>query len=612
MVEFKTAAYNPMDRAYHERVEMDAVTPTANIEEPILPIARLGVTVPEHGRTQNILQNVQSAIRGGTGSLQIVFETPVESAIGGRPKAYGKEVRQAIRELALANEVAITGMEMPTSMTNLSGWDERRGVVDETKRQRDLDEVKEMVRFAAEVGQGGGVDIVSWEFERPLHRAKWLDDESNKAFAQQIKEEKRVEQIRFVDERSGAITAVPIRENIMMFIDKNNFKDDQLENPEPWGYDDFQNWVQWKTKTKGQDIHGQEFNNQLVLNEIKEYFFRNQMNIAEAERGHYKERLQRTQSELQRPNLDKASKEFLKQQESAAQSGIRAQSRTIREFQERIEHWKDFDQFVLDKSEASYAEAGVEAMQMQDDKTKSNAPLKQDLFVGPELGWPQFFGSHPREFKEVIMGARKQMVHMLTNPAEAERLGLEEPMKRGAAETEAEKHIKGTFDTSHMGMWLQNFRPELPWHKRIKEFEKWYGDQVDWLAKENRQHNLLGSIQAVDSAGAAHGHLPPGQGILPVKKAIETLTNKGGFRGYVLSEGHEEEKFGQGRIMLKNWQEFNAPFATGYQQQMPAQRAQRWGEVQHSYFGRTYSPSFMFGSYAPSNEFKLWSEIPLE
>ena len=51
---------------------------------------------------------------------------------------------------------------------------------------------------------------------------------------------------------------------------------------------------------------------------------------------------------------------------------------------------------------------------------------------------------------------------------------------------------------------------------------------------------------------------------------------------------------------------------TGSNPYAPKAQGPMWQQMQHSYMGRTYSPLYMFGSYAPSNEFKLWSEVPLE
>jgi hypothetical protein len=607
MAEFRTEYYTPMDRGYHGPNE---ILPAANIEQPIIPLARLGQTVPEHdpsGRYKNILQNVQAAIRGGTGNLQIVFQTPIESAIGGRPKAYGEEVRTAIREAAMAGGVQVTGMEMPTSLTNLSGLDMQRGVVDEEKRQRDLDEVKEMVRFAAEVGQGGGVDIVSWEFDRPVHRAKWMSkvDPEKSPFKRAIKEEKQKEEIRFVDTRSGAIGSIPIRDGIPMFMDKKTFKpiDPIKGDPVLWDYDDFAHFA----KSKGVKTE----------DAIKNHFLEEQANAAKAQRAYYFERYEgannvREQLSKQIKQMREEGASDSKLKEAADQLkqatelvdsfrvGIEEQKRVEMQTKERIKNWKPLEEETLRRSQQSYAEAGIAAMQIQD---ASKIPIKKDLYVGPEIGWPQYYGSHPQEFVGMILGAREQMKQQL----------IAQGFSPDRAASEAKRHIKGTFDTGHLGMWLQQFHPELPWKERREKFDKWYTEQVEYLADQNKKHDIIGAIQAVDSAGAGHGHLPAGQGILPVKKAVEILQQKGGFKGYIASEGHEEEKFGEGRITLKTWQEFNAPISGGYHGggggPMPTRR---WGEVQHGYFGKTYSPFFMFGAYAPSNEFKLWSEVPLE
>jgi sugar phosphate isomerase/epimerase len=611
MAEFKTEYYTPMDRGYHEQIELEPARPTAAIEEPIIPIGQIGMTVPEHdpsGRFKNILQNVQAAIRGGTGNLQIVFQTPVESAIGGRPKAYGEEVRRAIKEVAMANEVMVTGMEMPTSMTNLSGWDQQRGIVDEEKRQRDLDEVKEMIKFAADVGQGGGVDIVSWEYDRPVHRANWWDKDSSeaKAFKKLAEMDRQKEEIRFVDRRSGQIGTIPIRDGIPMFVKKDTFEKieatDPDAKPDVWYYEDFERWAQ-KEKTP-------------ITTLVKDHFLGEQLEMAKAQTAYYLRQYDDSLHAVEdiKKNIEDAHergapesaikiledrKRQIEQMKDYFKSGVGEQKRVQEQMKQRIESWTPMDEYVLGKSEESYAEAGITAMQMQDKLGPKN--MKKDLYVGPETGWPQFFGSHPKEFAQLILESRKVMENKL----------VEQGYARSTAHDEARRHIKGTLDTSHVGMWLQNFHPELPWDDRIKKFKKWYMDEMEELAKINKKEQIIGAIQAVDSAGAAHGHLPAGQGILPVKDAVELLKLKGGFNGYVTAEGHEEEKFGEGRMGLKTWQHFNAPLASGYGAGggVPVRR---WGDVQQNYFGKTYSPQFMFGAYAPSNEFKLWSEVPLE
>jgi len=188
----------------------------------------------------------------------------------------------------------------------------------------------------------------------------------------------------------------------------------------------------------------------------------------------------------------------------------------------------------------SYAELGIAAMI----ETKSNPHATRDLYVGPELGWPGQYGGHPEEFIELIQESRKEM---------AKKLVVDYNLSESAAKEKAKHHIKGLFDTSHMGMWLRNFKRDKGESdiNHTKRFNRWYLEMVDKLI----QSDTVGSIQAVDSASGAHGHLPPGQGIFPIVESVERF-KKNGFKGFIVSEGHEEEMFGHGRIMLETWNAF--------------------------------------------------------
>ena len=270
--------------------------------------------------------------------------------------------------------------------------------------------------------------------------------------------------------------------------------------------------------------------------------------------------------------------------------------------------------YGVESSVQSYAELGITAM-----KETRKPHVKQPLYVGPEIGWPQQFGGHPDEFIELIKRSRQRMVELLTKPELADpRKPFEPPQKnpyydprftKKKAEEYARKHIKGMFDTSHMGMWWEHWKrdPKKTEEQNFKDFENWYMKKVEEMIKED----VIGSVQVVDSASAAHGHLPPGQGIFGdvIKNTMRKL-KKAGWTGMVVSEGHEEEKFGEGRILYKTWEHLGGyPGRPSYSPNFPGRS---WSQMQHSYMGRTYSPLYMFGSYAPSNEFKLWSEVPLE
>ena len=102
--------------------------------------------------------------------------------------------------------------------------------------------------------------------------------------------------------------------------------------------------------------------------------------------------------------------------------------------------------------------------------------------------------------------------------------------------------------------------------------------------------------------------IPPEQGIFPVVEAVRKFKASGKWNGWIVSEGHEEEKFGANRILLKTWEAFGSPIYRTGMQGAP----QRWNDVQQGYFGNTYPPYFITQSYVPVNDFKLWSEVQLE
>lgn len=681
MAEFRTPGpYNPMDREYHERMELEPVKGDANVEEPIFPIGQLGATVPEtdqSGRFKTFLQHAQANIRAGAGNLQLVMTVPHTSPIGGRFKAYGKEVREALREIAKANEVKMEGVELPTSsMTNMSGYDMQRNRFSDEVRKDHLDEVRDAIKFVAEAMGGGGVDIVSWEFDRPINDATW-NREDPKAKKSLFKQPGEMEIVQVVDTKTGGIAALRKGEaQHLPYFKPVEGEEKEWAKSLEW---DGKRWVikeikeivegipvvkewQWNDFKKAAELINEKAktHNATVKTEaekwpeIKPETLLIQMQL-EAQRrtaygyaGHYGSQAKQVQDgvnmltqqitdlekdpagnaaaiEKKKKDLEKANVD-VEHLRSLAQGQIQQ----VKEIEERQKRFTAVSDYAVAKAVASYAEAGVWALE----ETHNKAPYeKQPIHVGPEIGWPQYYGSHPDEFVNTIRNARKEMVNLLTKPKRMnwegkfvdengqpvadEKSAAENPhFKKGVsvqqAEEEARKHIKGVFDTGHLGMWLRNFRPDLPWDKRVDEFNKWFTGQVEKIAEINKKEQIIGAIQAVDSATGAHAHLPPGQGILPVFEAVKILKQKGNFNGFIVSEGHEEEKFGEGRILLKTWEKFGAHIndRPGYH---PAGVAPiRWSAIQQSYFGKTYSPMFMFGSYAPSNEFKLWSEIPLE
>ncbi|MGM5481528.1 MAG: TIM barrel protein [Nanobdellota archaeon] len=277
-----------------------------------------------------------------------------------------------------------------------------------------------------------------------------------------------------------------------------------------------------------------------------------------------------------------------------------ASARNAWEMQNNV---KPVDQFALDKTTDSYAELGYYAMQ---ETMRNKGKLKRPIQVGPELGFPDAYGGHPDEFIEMIKKSRQKMEDRLKkDPKIFAKYGPEGVKKL------SKKHIAGMMDTSHLSMWYNHFKkknPDESESQRLKRFNKWFKENMKKLGKEG----VVGSVQVVDSAAGPHRHLPPGEGVFPSVEGVK-LMQKEGFDGPVVSEGHGEEMQEPGKIQYSLWNEFGASIGNGY----------AFGTGGGNAFGNIYGgmggaagyrapANYIVGGYSPSNEWSLWSEVPLE
>lgn len=299
------------------------------------------------------------------------------------------------------------------------------------------------------------------------------------------------------------------------------------------------------------------------------------------------------------------------------QDMIVGQIQSAREQKILRQHAKSTKKYAMKKTMQSYAETGIEAMK----QSHNNPYVQRDIFVAPENIFPEMgYGSHPEELIELVQNARKEMVNHLTEKYIEDPSGktdngnpvmIPNPnytgMPKEEAMKEAKQHIKATFDTQHLGMWWKHFNPKPgeTEDKRRERFNNWYMEEV----KKMDDAGIIGNIHLVDSLGGGHHHLPAGQGDLPVVEAIKYLKKKG-YKGYINSEAYEEERFGQGRILLETWRAFDAPIYSFAPPAAPAPGT--WGRTYHGYFGRTTPPLYIFGAYSPSNDWTLWSQVPME
>jgi len=620
MAEFNKGYYTPMDRDFYVGQASGAGQAKPTIEEPIITIGELGQTVVEQdpaGKFKNMVQGVQAALKAGSKNIQLILTTPHVRGLGGRPKGFGKEIREAMKDVFAANDATLSSIEMPNTMTNLSGFDGQQGVFSESVRKRDMNEVKEAIRFASDIGQGGGIDVISWEFQRPV------SDIAKKEEGFYAEEE---EVVQIVDKETGRINASR-KNQIRLHVPYDPETGKEIDEVDPktgmpvvkeWRWENFEKIAQKKGTSPEEEFIKIQLDGQIktAMGWAGHY-----SGIAEERTRKINELQKASDEELRREGISPEKRDEtikrLERDRNYERQLAAGQLQQAREYEQKRDQMVPVARYAKHKAMQSYAELGIDAM----DETNNNPKVKHPLHVGPELGWPHSYGGHPKEFVELVHGARKKMVQLLTNKYMTDAEGkimkdetgkplvnhnYRPDINRKQAEQEANQHIRGMLDTGHMGMWIEHYKPNLRWRDRVKQFNKWFMKQIDYISEQD----VIGGIQAVDSAGIGHGHLPAGEGIFPVVDAVKKLKQKG-FAGYIVSEGHEEEKFGEGRILLNTWKAFNSPIESKYGPGIPS--GKQFNDIHQGYFGRQRPPMQMFGSYTPPfSEYKPWSEIPFE
>lgn len=598
MVDFGRPNYTPMEQEYHQ--EFQQADTRSNVEEPIFPINVIGQTVPETdptGKHRNIVEGVDAAFRAGAGNIQLVMQQPGQAGApgGGGPRSYGEDVRQAIREIQEAAGAKITGVELPTSISNLSGFNPQQNVFSEEQRKFALDEVRDSIKFVGDISGGGGVDIVAFEFPRGFSDTSWGKEGPFK--------QREEDYAMLVNKETGRIMPISKKQTFFLHKDPKTLKiipGDQ--KPVEWEWSDFQKWGEKENKSPEKLLYDQFYGSEVLRLQREAAANKDAVRSANERLKEFEGKKPEELSQEQKSAME----HYRNLRDRASSMAQNYEEQAMRQ-QKEIDKTEPVSEFGKEKSVDSYSQTGIWAMQ-ESEKNKYVQHGKGAIHVGPEMGWPQYYGSHPREWVELIKTSREEMVRKLTDKSSDY---YDPDVTKKEAEELAKKHIKGELDTSHMGMWLQSFKTELPWDERVKEFKKWYKEQIEYLAEENKKHDLIGGIQVVDSASGAHGHLPPGQGVLgkDLFEYMKILKEEGGYEGDFTSEGHEEEKFGQGRILTKAWETLNAPISMSY---IGGRPAPMFRDVRNAHAMQGYASTGIFQSYVPSNDFTLWSQVPLE
>jgi hypothetical protein len=291
----------------------------------------------------------------------------------------------------------------------------------------------------------------------------------------------------------------------------------------------------------------------------------------------------------------RATENHMKQAQEASSS----QWAQAKEQIETMRHVESAETYGLKEAYSGYADAGMKAMQ-ESNKLEKQGRLKHPIFIAMENIFPETYGAHPDEMINLVEGGRKQMVEMLKNNGYSE----------SAARKEAEDHIKGHLDTGHFNLWRKYWKgdPGKSPEQNDKEFNKWLLTKTEELAKKN----IVGSVHLADNYGYQDDHLSPGEGNTPVKKMVEIL-RKNGYKGQLIVEPGADATTDLSDFhgLMKTWRLFGSS-VYGAGTGRPAGRSRKWQDVQYSYFGQTQPPYFVFGAYSPSEDWTLWSGVPME
>ncbi len=315
--------------------------------------------------------------------------------------------------------------------------------------------------------------------------------------------------------------------------------------------------------------------------------------------------------------IDKDIAETQKRLEYAWQSGNTQELEAMDQF-ETMRHLKTPEKFIEKNTLQYYAMAGIKA-------AEASQGTKKPIFVALEHIFPEQYGGHPQELKWIIKNARRKMVELMTNPnanvpkevlpPEQQNQDINPFYKPGISKEEAEKlaarHIRATIDTGHLNMWKKYFveDPNKSRAENEKAFKEWMVKQVEDLAKEG----MVGNIHLTDNFGYHDVHLAPGQGNAPIKEIVGVLKKYGYSDAFTVEPGADATTDNSDfHGLMKTWRHFGSSiYSMGGPVRVGAPPAS-FADVQYSYFGRTYPPNFIFGAYAPSNDWTLWSGVQLE
>lgn len=600
-----------METDYWNALDQRKIAETIRIEP-----SRLGVSTHP---MKEPLSELKAKSFMGTSRVEIGFAGKEKGAIGKgafSPEMIGKTARESIRELAKLNEIELT-THATIGVSGFSGLTEKG--FSEQEREKALFEIKRTVDFAADTTQGGPIVVHTGEFPRPIYR----EGEKFEAY----EKEKEKMPVYLVDKKTGNILSLPkdIEINLPTKFDeeKGTFEFekrtyDYYENPENrkrliekfrqegvikpdeeptpaqlfyldylrkdkeqyaweerrWGseyerikkeYDYYNKALESISKIKDKEMA--EYN---AIKQVEE------MHMAPPYGSNEYDIFLKDPIKFLEKSIQKLERQMIYYRDASTSYGER-----VRDTLDKMKQIKPIEQVAVEKSAETIARSALYAFEVE-----KKRDLKKPLFIAPENIFPETYGAHPQELRNLILKSREVMANRLKTQGYPE-----EEAKKIATE-----HIKATFDIGHAYTWKKYFKGS------DKEFNAWLKQQVSQLAKEG----IIGHVHLSDNFGYYDEHLAPGEGSVPIKEFAKEIEEQG-YKGPMIVEAGAQPEGTEYEVLTGAFRTLQSPIY-----RIDA-LSQTWSDIQQSYFARTSgTPGYLVGDYVPSKDWTLWTEVPLE
>ena len=170
--------------------------------------------------------------------------------------------------------------------------------------------------------------------------------------------------------------------------------------------------------------------------------------------------------------------------------------------------------------------------------------VNKPLYLAPENMLPGYGSlTNIEEYKGIIRMSQEELAQKLySNDPEAKQLREDYEKETGVkikslddARDVAKRHVAGTFDNAHAGVWLKHFRRKEgeSEEERIKRFNQWLNSQAEEMYKDN----IIKHVHFNDTQAKDDDHNLLGQGVLDIHDLKDRLRNAGFKESLIVEAG---------------------------------------------------------------------------